>query len=245
MPWIARPFDYYGTAPDQVLEDLTQANDNFEILGNCFVNNDPTTGIAKNASYADNADKVDGFHASQTPSANTIPVAGANGKLDSGWINISINATTTPTPNAIPQADANGKLNDGWLSNIPYVRAIMSANQVLDTAFMWYKIAFNKIVQGSNFDTTNYRYVVPITGLYVVMASIYMDGSDVDKYIAIRINENTEVNRAYTTVNINLWTQAILFLNAGDTISIYGYRGSGQDITVYADRSWFQVFRLR
>jgi hypothetical protein len=114
MPWIARPFDYYGNAPDQVLEDLTQANDNFEILGNCFVNDDPTTGIVKNASYANNADKVDGFHASQTPSANTIPVAGVNGKIDISWLN----ASTQPIANQIPVLDANAILN---LVNTPAI----------------------------------------------------------------------------------------------------------------------------
>jgi hypothetical protein len=82
MPWITRPFDYYGTSTNQILEDLTQANDNFEILGNCFVNNDPTTGKAKEA------DTIDGFHASQTPTPNTIPVAGPDGKIDSAWLNL-------------------------------------------------------------------------------------------------------------------------------------------------------------
>jgi len=33
-----------------------------------------------------NADTVDGFHASQTPTPNTIPVAGPTGKLDAGWL---------------------------------------------------------------------------------------------------------------------------------------------------------------
>jgi len=35
---------------------------------------------------ASDADKVDGFHASQTPSADTIPVADASGKLNVGWL---------------------------------------------------------------------------------------------------------------------------------------------------------------
>ena len=33
-----------------------------------------------------NADKLDSFHASQTPTANTIPVSGSDGKLDAGWL---------------------------------------------------------------------------------------------------------------------------------------------------------------
>jgi hypothetical protein len=106
MPWIPRPFDYYGTAANQILEDLTQANDNFEILGNCFVNADPTTGVVKKADNANNADKVDGYHASTTPTANTIPVADSTGKINTGWIN----ASTTPTANQIPVLDANANL---------------------------------------------------------------------------------------------------------------------------------------
>jgi hypothetical protein len=106
MPWTPKPFDYYGTASNQVLEDLEQANDNFEILGNCFVNDDPTTGKAKEA------DTVDGFHASQTPAPNTIPVADAKGKISTDWLNLS----QTSTPNAILVADANGKIDTGWIN---------------------------------------------------------------------------------------------------------------------------------
>jgi NADPH-dependent curcumin reductase CurA len=215
MPWIPRPFDYYGTASNQILEDLTQVNDNFEILGNCFVNNNPTTGIVKNA------DQVDGFHASQTPAANTIPVA-----------------------------DANGKIADGWLSNIPYVRAKMSADQSL-SAGVWTKIAFNTVAEGGNFDTANYRFVVPVSGLYVVMASIclWLSGSttSTSKIIRIYINETTVINEACNDgvagASANACTQAILSLNANDTISIYGYFGTGG--SVIASKSWFQVFRLR
>ena len=41
---------------------------------------------AVNADNAGNADKVDGFHASQTPGANLCAVADANGKLPVGWL---------------------------------------------------------------------------------------------------------------------------------------------------------------
>ena len=42
--------------------------------------------VIVNAANADNADKVDGFHASQTPGANLCAVADANGKLPVGWL---------------------------------------------------------------------------------------------------------------------------------------------------------------
>ena len=43
---------------------------------------------------ASDSDTVDGFHASQTPSANTIPVADASGKLNVGWLNASHTGAT-------------------------------------------------------------------------------------------------------------------------------------------------------
>jgi len=63
---------------------------NTEILDNRFLSKevyDPDgDDKVENADHADNADKVDNFDASQTPQANTIPVAGSNGKLDEGWL---------------------------------------------------------------------------------------------------------------------------------------------------------------
>lgn len=90
MPWTNRPFNYYGTSPTQILDDLTKANDNFEILGQAFVDNDPTTQKAKDA------DRVDGYHASQTPAANTIPVADSLGIIANAWLSNAIRGFENP-----------------------------------------------------------------------------------------------------------------------------------------------------
>ena len=76
MAYTRRPFNYTGTLPNQVQNDLELADDNFDILGQAFVNNDPSTGIVKNA------DMLDGFHASQTPAPNVIVPLNASGILD-------------------------------------------------------------------------------------------------------------------------------------------------------------------
>jgi len=80
MGYTNRPFNYTGELENQVQHDLDLANENFDILSQAFVSNDPTTGTVKKS------DTVDNFHASQTPQANTIPVAKSDGKLDAGWI---------------------------------------------------------------------------------------------------------------------------------------------------------------
>jgi hypothetical protein len=82
-----------------------------------------------------NADMVDGFHANQTPSANTIPVANSDGKLDASWLPAisgtssdadmvdGFHANQTPAANTIPVADATGKISPKWInvySLVPY-----------------------------------------------------------------------------------------------------------------------------
>jgi hypothetical protein len=122
MAYTSRPFNYTGTLPNQVQNDLGLANDNFDILGQAFFSNDPASQPIKRAVYIGSTspsgavantlwldtsvspprlkvyngtswvnfdvDTVDGFHASQTPQGNTIPVANSSGKIDSGWLNV-------------------------------------------------------------------------------------------------------------------------------------------------------------
>ncbi len=48
MSYFRTPFNYEGTSPTQVRDDLNKANMNFTTLSNTFVSNDPTTGVVKN-----------------------------------------------------------------------------------------------------------------------------------------------------------------------------------------------------
>jgi hypothetical protein len=120
MGYERRPFNPTTPYPNQVATELNKANDNFDLLSQAFVNDDPTTLKMKNALNSDNAinstnavnsDMVDGFNASQTPTPNTIPVALDTGKLDLNWLL----ASQTPSPNTIPVALNTGKLHIDWL----------------------------------------------------------------------------------------------------------------------------------
>lgn len=55
------------------------------------------------------------YPASQTPTANHVPRARDNGKIDREWVDGLEAPTATPTPNGIPMAGADGKLDEGWL----------------------------------------------------------------------------------------------------------------------------------
>ena len=102
MPYYKNPINY---PMGLVCDDTRKINDNFTQLALAFLNDDPTTGIVKKA---DNADKLDGFHASQTPSPYAIPVAGADGKIDSGWL--KINASNDGL-NVSKNLNTNGYIN--------------------------------------------------------------------------------------------------------------------------------------
>ena len=63
---------------------------------------------------AADSDKVDGYHASKTPTASTVPVSGTDKKLDNGWLK----ASATPTADLIPIAGADNKLDAGWIPEV-------------------------------------------------------------------------------------------------------------------------------
>jgi len=66
MPYNRRPLNPLTPFVNQVVVESNAVNENFEILANAFVSNNPETYKVKEA------DTVDGFHASLTPIANTI-----------------------------------------------------------------------------------------------------------------------------------------------------------------------------
>ncbi len=58
-----------------------------------------------------NADTLEGYHASQTPTANTVPVSLITGKIDTGWLNASV----FHFAGGVPLGSAAGNIND-WVA---------------------------------------------------------------------------------------------------------------------------------
>jgi hypothetical protein len=92
-----------------------------------------------------NADKVDGFDASQTPAPNTIPVADDNGKISINWLpqgtgsNLNadkvdgFDASLTPAPNVIPVTNNQSVIPQDFLPlftplSIPYSRLYIESS---------------------------------------------------------------------------------------------------------------------
>lgn len=135
MAYIPAPFNTNSRYLHQVKSELNLANNNFTILGQAFLNNDPTQPILRatyigstaptnptagttwldtsstptlkvydgsnwqvassgGGSTSSNADTVDGFHASQTPTPNTIIPLNSDGVLDLSSTYIKSNVYT-------------------------------------------------------------------------------------------------------------------------------------------------------
>ena len=89
MPYNTTPFNYLGTSPTQIKDDLDKANQNFKILGQAFYNNDPSSQPILRASYIGST-------------APSNPVAGMT------WLDTSVN------PSALKVYDGSN-----WQSIVP------------------------------------------------------------------------------------------------------------------------------
>jgi hypothetical protein len=83
MAYNSAPFRPSSTDPDTIPVDLNNANNDFTILGQCFVSNDPTTAKAKDS------DKIDGIDLTQLARVDTIPTfTGGRDTATGGKINL-------------------------------------------------------------------------------------------------------------------------------------------------------------
>jgi hypothetical protein len=139
MPYTRRPFQPETPYANQVSIELNKANDNFDILAQVFVSDNPETFKVKNASYSDNSDKVDGYDASLTPAPNVIPVSDASGKLGISWLY----ASQTSTPNYIPIANSSGKLDASWLISHFKITNIITGSYSANTVV---QVPYNTLV---------------------------------------------------------------------------------------------------
>jgi hypothetical protein len=119
MAYTSRPFNYTGTLPNQVQNDLGLANDNFDILGQAFIGNDPSSQPIKRAVYIGSTPPSDAvadtlwFDTSVNPPILKV-YDGTNWRLvsspDADTVD-SFHASQTPAPNVIVPLDANGILD--------------------------------------------------------------------------------------------------------------------------------------
>jgi hypothetical protein len=116
MAYTNRPFNYTGTLPNQVQNDLNLANDNFDILGQAFIGNDPSSQPIKRAVYIDSTPPSDAvadtlwLDTSVSPPRLKVYDGTSWRNFDADTID-GFHASQTPAPNVIVPLDANGILD--------------------------------------------------------------------------------------------------------------------------------------
>jgi hypothetical protein len=153
---------------------------------------------ATNSTNATNSDKVDGFHASQTPSANTIPVADNTGVIASGWIPASVSSWRKIAEISVS-------------SNVDYVD-ITGLNINNDRVYVLYSIVKNPTSTAGSIklyvegDTTNTNYYTQRT--YSSGSSVFAGRENIG-YIGISSGGDVGMGVCVimkTSTNIPTWT---------------------------------------
>jgi hypothetical protein len=101
------------------------------------------------------ADKVDGFHASQIPVPNTIPVSNTSGKLDDDWLNFITNDPKVKTAlNASGDAPiyaCRAWVNFDGTTNPPTIRASGNVSSITKNGTGDYTINFSTALPDNNY----------------------------------------------------------------------------------------------
>lgn len=128
-------------------------------------------------------------------------------------------------------------------------RAYLSADQENITDSTWNKVNFNEVVYdlGTNFDhTTNYRFDVPVSGLYDISAVVNLVGASIvaDKQyvVGIFIDATEEASISYHASlagGLGLQIRDCLFLNKDSyvEIKVYPVGVGGNTVDIDGDAS--------
>jgi len=157
MAYTSRPFNYTGTLPNQVQNDLGLANDNFDVLGQAFIGNDPTSQPIKRAVYIGSTAPADAV-------ANTLwldtSVNPPRLKVYNGtsWINFDadtidgFHASLTPAPNVIPVSNNQSVIPQDFLPlftplSVPYSQLYIASSAPASPRLYdsWYNTNTNEL----------------------------------------------------------------------------------------------------
>jgi len=197
-----------------------------------------TTAIALNTTHrgSDGSDHSK-VTANETAIALNTTHRGSSG-ADHSYIDQDVTSGASPAfaNPTITGATLNGTIayGDNAPNISPKARAYLSAAQSNLSNNTWTKILLNteSYDAGSDFDTTNNRFVAPVTGYYLVSGMVRFENVVADKrYLAsIFVNGGNYTSNsvhASTTVALAVPVTVIAPVTAGQYIELYAYQSSG------------------
>lgn len=147
-------------------------------------------------------------------------------------INIDNSSLLLGTNNTVRQKiDVNGYVSKPYQ---PYCRVVTSATNVTvpqGNYVIPYNSALNNV--GSCFNTSTYRFTIPVTGKYLVTAAIQLNGGSAQYYnLFIRVNGSGQFGTyqgGYGNAYQKLETNGVVIGNASDYIDVccFAVTGSG------------------
>jgi len=212
------------------------------------------------------AGSVSAANITATPSANKIPIADANGKLDN-WVTASVSDTTfsglTDTPSSYSgyanyfvrvKSDESGLLFD--IINTPYgFHAYQTSAQSISgstsTVLIFNVEEYDDLLM---YNVSNGRFTAPYNGRYLVTAHVTLEGINSGKYGIIYIRKNGNINiregmgiSTGEITNLGLEVAGIIQLNAGDYLEILVYHTDSISLNTEADisRTTFEVTKIK
>ena len=113
--------------------------------------------------------------------------------------------------------------------------AYLSANQENLTSGSDTLVTFNAELYdtGGDFNTGTYKFVAPVTGYYLITASLQFTGVVADKDYQVRVKKGaslilTNINHnGGDTSNLNCLVSGVVALSANDEITVYAIQNSG------------------
>ena len=157
---------------------------------------------------------------------------------------------------ALPAIDGSALTGVGGAAGSSSFQAKLAGTQTVYTS-TWTKINMSNedIDDGGNYDTSNYRFTAPATGLYYIYIGATLtgfNGTNDKAYLRAYVNGNQPANNhsesVYaswnaTNTHAQLSTTGLLSLTLGDYVEVYIYETAGtRDLTTSGSN--FMGFRL-
>lgn len=114
------------------------------------------------------------------------------------------------------------------INNIVMASAYLSSNQSSLANNSFTKLNLNSVVYdvGSNYDTTNHKFIAPVTGFYRIRAVVFFTSAIATKQYKAAIYKNGSVYKqasghSSTTDDISVAVDAEIFLKQNDYIELF------------------------
>lgn len=186
----------------------THTHTTYAAKSHTHVGTDITSAVAS----AQDADKLDGYHATSFALRSGTTFTGA----------VTCDSSLT----------VNGDL---FYTGAPYVYVAKSGSQSIPGSLTDTRVTFNVVKEGGGWNTSASRYTAPGPGTYLVTASVMLNNPGSANRAVLMIYKNgTEALRIFDQTNEANYTQlqgtGMLKLNANDYIEIYVQSGAATSV---------------